>query len=192
MRSTLRCIVDIVFMGRLVRSLQCAPMKIMVRLSVTAALVAGAALRAQAPVEVTLVAPGGIQAAITELIPAFEKTSGYKVKPTFGSGLGTKKQVADGVPFDVPIVQPPYPEVLDSGHVVVSSATLLARVAVGVAVRTGQKKPDISSPAKVKALLLSVKSFSYPDPSGGAAAGVSFTKTLQDMGIYEQVRSEEH
>jgi len=167
-------------------------MKIMVRLSVTAALVAGAALRAQAPVEVTLVAPGGIQAAITELIPAFEKTSGYKVKPTFGSGLGTKKQVADGVPFDVPIVQPPYPEVLDSGHVVVSSATLLARVAVGVAVRTGQKKPNISTPAAVKKLLLSVKSFSYPDPSGGAAAGVSFTKTLQDLGVYEQVKPKIH
>src|SRR4249920_1160002 len=142
--------------------------------------------------EITLVAPGGIQAAVEQLIPGFERATGHKVKATFGSGLGTKKQVADGVPFDVPIIQPPYPEVLDSGHVVVSSATPLARVAVGVAVRTGQKKPDISTPAKVKALLLSVKSFSYPDPSGGAAAGVSFTKTLQDMGIYEQVRPKIH
>lgn len=142
--------------------------------------------------EVTLVAPGGIQAAVQQLIPGFEKASGHTVKATFGSGLGTKKQVAEGVPFDVPIIQPPYPEVLDSGNVVSSSATPLASVAVGVAVRTGQRKPDISTPEAVKKLLLSVKSFSYPDPSGGAAAGVSFTKTLHDMGIYDQVQPKIH
>src|SRR5471032_426052 len=122
--------------------------------------------------EITLVAPGGIEAAIKQLIPGFERATGHKVKATFGSGLGTKKQVAAGDPFDVPIIQPPYPEVLASGNVVANSATPLARVAVGVAVRTGQKKPDISTPEAVKKLLLSVKSFSYPDPAGGAAAGV--------------------
>ena len=142
--------------------------------------------------EVTLVAPGGIQAAIEQLIPGFERATGHKVKPTFGSGLGTKKQVTEGAPFDVPIVQPPYDEVVASGNVDRNSLTWLARVAVGVAVRTGDRKPDISTPAKVKALLLSVKSFSYPDPSGGAAAGVSFTKTLHDLGIYDQVKPKIH
>src|SRR6476619_2511794 len=119
--------------------------------------------------EVTLVAPGGIQAAVQQLIPGFEKATGHKVKATFGSGLGTKRQVAAGDPFDVPIVEPP-------------SATPLASVAVGVAVRTGARKPDISTVDAIKKLLLSVKSFSYPDPSGGAAAGVSFTKTLELLG----------
>ena len=142
--------------------------------------------------EISLVAPGGIQAAVQQLVPGFEKATGHTVKPTFGSGLGTKKQVADGAPFDVPIVQPPYPDVLASGHVVVSSATPLASVAVGVAVRAGARKPDISTPDAVKRLLLSVKSFSYPDPSGGAAAGVSFTKTLQQLGIADAVKSKIH
>jgi molybdate transport system substrate-binding protein len=92
--------------------------------------------------EISLVAPGGIRAAIVKLIPDFEKKTGHKVVATFGSGLGTKRQVAAGDPFDVPIVQPPYPEVLDSGHVIASTATPLATVAVGVAVRTGARKPD--------------------------------------------------
>src|SRR5580704_7541981 len=78
--------------------------------------------------EITLVAPGGIRAAIEKMIPAFEQKSGHKVKATFGSGLGTKRQVAQGEPFDVPILQPPYQEVLASGHVVVTSATPLASV----------------------------------------------------------------
>jgi ABC-type molybdate transport system substrate-binding protein len=116
------------------------------------------------------------------LIPGFERATGHKVKATFGSGLGTKRQVAAGDPFDVPIVQPPYPEVIASGHVVVSSATPLATVSVGVAVRSGQRKPDISTPDAVRKMLLAARSISYPDPAGGAAAGVSFTNTLKDMG----------
>jgi molybdate transport system substrate-binding protein len=158
--------------------------------AVVAASLCGA-LSARAD-EITLVAPGGIQAAIQQLIPGFENATGHKVKATFGSGLGTKRQVAAGDPFDVPIVQPPYPEVLASGHVVATSATPLARVAVGVAVRTGARKPDISTVAAVKQLLLSAKSFSYPDPAGGAAAGVAFTKTLQQLGIADAVKSKIH
>jgi molybdate transport system substrate-binding protein len=138
--------------------------------------------------EITLVAPGGIRAAVEQMIPAFEKKTGHKVKATFGSGLGTKRQVAAGEPFDVPIVQPPYAEVLASGHVVAGSETPLASVAVGVAVRPGQRKPDISTPEAVKRMLLAAKSISYPDPAGGAAAGVSFTETLKKLGISEQMQ----
>jgi molybdate transport system substrate-binding protein len=138
--------------------------------------------------EITLVAPGGIKAAVEQMIPAFEKKTGHKVKATFGSGLGTKRQVAAGEPFDVPIVQPPYPEVLASGHVVAGSETPLASVAVGVAVRPGQRKPDISTPDAVKRMLLAAKSISYPDPAGGAAAGVSFTETLKKLNISEQMQ----
>jgi len=137
--------------------------------------------------ELTLIAPGGIRAAVEQLIPGFEHKTGRKVKATFGSGLGTKKQVASGEAFDVPIVQPPFPEVLSSGNVVASSATPLASVAVGVAVRKGAPKPDISTPEAVKRMLLAAKSISYPDPKGGAAAGVSFDETLRKLGIADQV-----
>src|SRR5580700_1228734 len=87
--------------------------------------------------EITLIAPGGIRDAVEQLIPGFEAKTGHKVKATFGSGLGTKQQVARGEAFDVPIIQPPYPEVLASGNVVTGSATKLASVAVGIAVRKG-------------------------------------------------------
>jgi molybdate transport system substrate-binding protein len=133
--------------------------------------------------EVTLIAPGGIRAAVEQLIPGFEQKTGIKVKATFGSGLGTKKQVADGGAFDVPIVQPPYPEVLASGNVVAGSAKTLATVAIGVAVRKGAPKPDVSTPDAVKRTLLAARSVSYPNPAGGAAAGVSFDATLKQLGI---------
>jgi len=71
--------------------------------------------------------------------------------------------------------------------VVANSATPLASVAVGVAVRKGAPKPDISTPDAVKRTLLAAKSIAYPNPSGGAAAGVSFDETLRKLGIAEQV-----
>jgi molybdate transport system substrate-binding protein len=111
------------------------------------------------------------------------------VKPSFGSGLGTKKQVAAGDDFDVKIVQPPFPEVLASGNVDVKTQTPLASVAVGVVVKSGVAHPDISTAANVKKMLLAAKSVTYPDPSGGAAAGVSFEKTLAQLGIADQVKS---
>jgi molybdate transport system substrate-binding protein len=137
--------------------------------------------------EITLIAPDGIQSAVEDLIPGFEAKSGHKVKATFGSGLGTKKQVASGEAFDVPILQPPYPEVLASGNVVAGSATTLANVAVGVAVRKGAHRPDVSTSAAVKRTLLAAKSIAYPNPAGGAAAGVSFDETLRKLGIAAQV-----
>jgi len=156
--------------------------------SVAAVLILlGGSGTAFAQTEVTLIAPGGIRAPIEQLIPGFEKKSGYKVNPTFGSGGGTKKQVIQGDVFDVPIVQPPLPEVIASGNVVENTATPLASVAVGVAVKKGAPKPDISNTEAVKKMLLSAKSIVCPDAATGAAAGVSINEMLKKLGIDEQV-----
>jgi molybdate transport system substrate-binding protein len=155
-------------------------------IATTVALVFGLG-GARAQSDVTLIAPGGIRAAIEQLIPGFEKKTGHKVKATFGSGLGTKRQVAKGEAFDVPIVQPPYPEVLSSGSVVANTATPLASVALGLAVRQGATKPDISTPDAVKRTLLGAKSVSYPNAAGGAAAGVTFDEMLKKLGIAQQM-----
>src|SRR4051812_48756855 len=84
--------------------------------------------------EITLIAPGGIRAAIQQMIPDFERKTGHKVNGTFGSGGGTKARVVKGDPFDVPVVQPPLPEVVNSGNVIAASETPLAVVWVGIAV----------------------------------------------------------
>src|SRR5215467_6912674 len=155
------------------KNLFLSPVTIMAALSCSAA---GAA-------EVTLIAPGGKRAAVQQMIPGFERATGYKVNATFGSGGGTKERVIKGEPFDVPIVQAPLEPVIVSGHVVAASETPLANVAVGIAVRTGAPKPDISTADAVKRLLLGSNAISYPNAASGAAAGVSFNETLQKLGI---------
>jgi molybdate transport system substrate-binding protein len=140
--------------------------------------------------DVTLIAPGGMRCAVDRMKPDFERATGNTLKATIGSGGGTHQQVARGEPFDVPIVQPPYQDVLASGHVVSGTETPLATVPIVVAVRKGSPKPDISTPDAVKRMLLASKALSYPDGAGGrgGAAGVSFDATQRQLGIYEQVQ----
>jgi molybdate transport system substrate-binding protein len=152
------------------------------------AIIAGCSCDAARAAEVTLIAPGGIRAAMEQIIPAFEKTTGHKVTATFGSGGGTKERVIQGEAFDVPIVQLPLEPVIASGHVVPASETPLATVAVGVAVRTGAPKPDISNADLVKRLLLGSKAISYPNAATGAAAGMSFNETLEKLGIADAMK----
>jgi len=138
--------------------------------------------------EVTLIAPASMRCPIDRLIPDFQTKTGRTLKPTFGAGGRTHEQVVKGEPFDVPIVQPPYEDVLKSGNVVLSTETPLATVSVVAVVRKGERTPDISTPDAVKRLMLSVKAISYPDGAGGAAAGVSVDATFTRLGILEQMK----
>src|SRR5579862_3769251 len=144
-------------------------------------------VRAQSTV--VLIAPGGIQAPFDELLPRFESKRGEKVKATFAAVGVTTKKVLNGESFDVAVVQAPYKEVVASANVVPSSATPLASVAVGVAMAHRAPKPDISTPEAVKRMLLAAKSVTYPNPALGSAAGTSFTNTLKELGILQQVQA---
>lgn len=138
--------------------------------------------------EVTLIAPGGMRCVTGKMMPDFESKTGHTVKVTIGSGGGTHQRVVHGDPFDLPVVQPPYQDVLESGNVVASSETPLATVPIVFFVRKGDPKPDISTPSAVKQMLLGVKSIGYPDGAAGSGAGLSFDEALKKLGIHEQVQ----
>jgi len=144
---------------------------------------------ARAQNEITLIGPNIIDTPIKELVPGFETKSGHKVKATFGSVVSTKDQIVRGEPVDVALVEVPYDaEVISSGNVVSGSAVALANVSLGVAVRKGASRPDISSADAVKRMLVAAKSISYPDASNGAAAGVAAVEALKKLGISEEMQ----
>ena len=163
-------------------------MKKLISLSATAFILC-AALPVHAE-EVTLIAPGGMRCPVDLLKPGFERKTGHVLKATIGAGGATHRQVVQGAPFDVPVVQPPYEDVIASGNVVASSETPLATVAIVAVVRKGDPKPDISTPDAVKRMLVAAKAISYPDGAGGlgGAAGVSFDATQRKLGIYDQMQ----
>ena len=122
---------------------------------------------ARAQGEISFLVPQPLKEAVDKLIPGFENRTGYKVKMTVGTGLGTKQQVARGEAFDVPVILPPYAEALASGNVVASSATTLASLIIAAGVRKGAPKPDISTSDAVKRLLLDAKSITLCGPCDG-------------------------
>jgi len=163
-------------------------MKQLISSAILALVVFGA--QAASADEVTLIAPGGLRCPVDLIKPGFEKKTGHVLKATIGAGGATHRQVVQGAPFDVPVVQPPYKDVIDSGNVIASSETPLATVSIIVVVRKGDAKPDISTADAVKRMLLAAKAISYPDGAGGlgGAAGVSFDNTQKKLGIYDQMQ----
>ena len=162
-------------------------MKYLLAFVIASLLVLGNSPSARAQDEVTLLVPAPARVALDKLIPAFEAKSGYKVKVTNGTSLGTRDQVAKGDPFDVPVMRAPYPEALASGNVIASSASTIASFVVGVCVRKGAPKPDISTPDAVKRLLLGAKAITYPDPAAGTA-GLRSQEMFQKLGITDQMK----
>ena len=139
--------------------------------------------------EITLIAPNIMRGPMEQIIQGYEAKTGRKVKATFGAELGTRQQIVGGEAVDVPVVELPDADVIASGNVVASTETTIASISIGLAVRKGAPKPDISTGDALKRALLAAKSISYPDPSGGAAAGVSVTDALKKLGIADQVQS---
>lgn len=138
--------------------------------------------------EVTLIAPGGMRCAAGKMAPDFASKTGHPVKVTIGSGGGTHQRIVQGDAFDVPVVQPPYEDVLSSGNVIRSSLTPLASVPIVFFVRKGDPRPDVSTPDAVKRTLLAAKSIAYPNGAAGSGAGRSFDQALKKLGIYEQLQ----
>jgi len=150
------------------------------------ALLLGISFSARAQTEITLLAPNPVRSAITKVAPGFEPKTGYKLKVTYGRGLGTRDQAAKGDPFDVFIILPPYPEALASGNIDPKSATTLASLTLALGVKKGAPKPDISSPKALKQALLAAKTIAFVDPPQGSD-GTTTKTALEKLGVYDAI-----
>ncbi len=157
------------------------------------ALLLGSSCGARAQTEITLLAPGPIRGPLDKVIPGFESKTGDKVKVTYGQGsrdtppYGTRQLVARGQGLDVSIIFAPYPQAVASGNVDPKSATTLMRILLGVTVKKGAPKPDISTPAAVKKTLLAAKSIVIVDPAQGTLGGEAMD-ALKKLGLAEEVK----
>jgi molybdate transport system substrate-binding protein len=119
-----------------------------------------------------------------ELIPQFEKSSGHKVSVTWTGTAKIKQQIAAGEVFDLVIVGAPEVEkFIAEGKMVAGSRVDLARSGVGVAVKAGAAKPDISSGEAVKKAMLAAKSVAYST----GPSGVYVQALIAKLGIADEV-----
>ena len=149
---------------------------------------------AWAQTEITLLVPGPMgRETMPMVVSGFESKTGNKVNMTFAVGsrdvepYGTRQLVARGQALDVSIMFAPFPEALASGNVDPRSATTLARLVLGISVRKGAPRPDISSAAALRRALLAAKAISVIDPKQGTL-GYQAMQVLEKLGIAEEVK----
>jgi molybdate transport system substrate-binding protein len=146
------------------------------------ALVAGTANAA----EITVVTGGGpLPDVMGTLLPMFESATGNKVKISFKGGpaitADVKQGAADLVITNTEVVD----ELATGGDVAGNGKTLLMISKVGVAVKAGAPKPDISTPDRLKAALLAAKTVGYSQ----GASGQHFLTVIQRLGITDAIKA---
>jgi molybdate transport system substrate-binding protein len=132
----------------------------------------------------------GMKEAMEDLGPKFERATGHKLNISFAIGGVIVKRIQNGETGDlVMLPQPGIDSLTKDGKLVRGSQVIIARSGIGVAVRKGAAKPDVSSPEALKRALLAAKSITYSNPADGGASGVHFAKVLDRLGITAEVKS---
>ena len=120
--------------------------------------------------EIKLLASGAMKEIISELLPEFEKASGQKVTPTWTGTANMIKLVGAGEVFDLVVIGvPEVDKFIAEGKFAQGSRADLARSGVGIAVKAGAPKPDISSADAVKKALLNARAVAYSTGPSGTA-----------------------
>jgi molybdate transport system substrate-binding protein len=117
----------------------------------------------------------------------FERRSGRKLSVTTDVAVRMVRRINDGEQFDFLVAAPAQiDELIKAGKIIPETRTDLARSGIGVAVRAGAPKPDVSSVDAFKRALLTARSIAYlkEGQSGVYVAGV-----LERLGIAETIRS---
>ncbi len=127
-----------------------------------------------------------IATVLAEVGPQFERTTGHKLTISTDLSSAFVRRANAGEPFDIMITgAPPLDGLIKDGKIIVKTRTSIARSGIGVEVRAGAPKPDISSVEAFKRALLDAKSIAYLKVGGGIyVAGL-----LERLGIAEAIKS---
>jgi molybdate transport system substrate-binding protein len=141
--------------------------------------------------EVHVMISGGLSAAYNALVPEFEKATGNKVVTAYGPSMGTTvnaipARLSRGEPADVLIlVGYALDDLIKQGKAVSATKVDLVNSKIGVAVKAGSPKPDISSADAVKHALLAAKSVAYSDSASGVYIS---TEMFDKLGIAAEMK----
>ena len=128
-----------------------------------------------------------MKAAVDELAPPFERASGHVLRITYGPSGGLARRLNAGEAADLVVVDSKALDELIKQGKVVGGPTDVARTGIGVAVRKGAPKPDVSSPEALKRALLAAKSIAHTAPAGGGVTAAHVMGVFEKLGIAAEV-----
>ena len=133
---------------------------------------------------IKLIASNAVKEALVRLVPAFERASRHEVEVVWGGTLDISRRIADGEVVDIVILAAERIEALIAqGRLAAGSRIDIARSGIGVAVRSGAHKPDISSAAALEASLRAARKIVL---SSGPSS-VHMMDLFRRMGIAEAI-----
>ena len=135
--------------------------------------------------EIKVMASAAFKEAYLELVPEFERTTGHKVVTLWVPSVQMMSRLKGGETVDLVIMSAALlDELIEAGIVAAGDRFDIAKSGVGVAVRAGAPKPDISSGEAIKRAVLAAKAIAYSTgPSGVYLAGL-----FQRMGIADAIK----
>lgn len=141
--------------------------------------------------EIRVVTSGGFSAAYDQLVPLYEQATGHKVITARGASIGNApdsipSRMARGEQFDIVILADAgLDQLILQGKVQAGSRVDLARSMIGMSVRKGTPKPDISSVEALKQTLLNAKTIAY---SASASGTYLSNELFPRLGIAEEMK----
>jgi molybdate transport system substrate-binding protein len=142
--------------------------------------------------EIKVVTSGGFTAAYLELVPEYENATHNKLSTEFGPSMGTTHnaipvRLERGEAIDVVIMaSPALDELIKQGKVRAGSRVDLVQSKIGMAVKAGAPKPDISTVEALKRTVLAAKSVAYSDSASGVYLS---TELFPKLGIWDQIKA---
>ncbi len=136
-----------------------------------------------------LLCAGAAKGLVNSLAPQFEAESGVAITGAFGAVGAMREKLAAGEPCDVIVLTAALIGELErDGRAVPGTSAELGRVHTGIAVRAGDRMPDIHDGVALREALLAASGILVPDPER-ATAGIHFVGVLKRLSIHAEVES---
>ncbi|MSP93632.1 MAG: ABC transporter substrate-binding protein [Alphaproteobacteria bacterium] len=148
-------------------------------------LAAGSMIQTASAADLVILTNQGATPGVKELAAAFSRTSGHKVTVIQAEDGELERQMAGGAADLITQNPGPMQDLVKAGKVVGATVTPFVLAPLGVAVKAGAPKPDISTPEKYKAALLAAKSIGYSRGCSGTNAGAG----IAQLGLTEQLKA---
>jgi molybdate transport system substrate-binding protein len=137
--------------------------------------------------ELRVLASNGVKSAMEELLPQCERATGRRLAIRFNSSSSLKQSIETGEEFDVVIATSDLVDALiKDGRIQAGSRSGVARSGIGVGIRAGAARPDISTPEALKRTLQNAKSITYAQDG---ASRPHIANMLDRFGIAEAMKS---
>jgi len=137
--------------------------------------------------EIKLWTARAIATVLAEVGPQFEQATGHKITVTSDLAGPFVRRANAGEPFDIMITgSAPLDGLIKGGKILAGTRTDIARSGIGVEVRAGAPRPDISSVEAFKRALLAAKSIAYLKDVG---SGIHVARLVDRLGIAEEIKA---